>query len=167
MRGVGLGCPGRRLCGQRSERGATAGVSLAPSAVSAAGSRSVSPLTVPGPNYDGTGVWTLQEPCSPDCGLQLDLVQNARGDLTLRICDDCHVAILLRREGGRPKTGAISDYSASMTGLVGDPRECINMQGSAQIDSSSVPNTLAMSLTGQNWHGTACGPESGTGVFQK
>ena len=136
---------------------------LAPSAASAGASSAA----VTGPNFDGTGVWTIQPPCGTDCGVQLDLVQDARGDLSLRVCDDCHVDFRLRRLGGRPKTGGIAEYSASMTGLPGDARQCIDMRGSARIDSSVVPNTLTLTLTGQNWHGAGCGAESGTGVFQK
>jgi hypothetical protein len=123
-------------------------------------------------NYDGSGIWTQPE-CSFDDCYYLDLVQNARGDLTLRdgYCAsvDCHVSIVLRRVGGRPKDGGTSEYRATIEGLPGDERACINQEGSAYIDASSVPDTLTLTVTGVNWWGSdvGCLPETNTIVLQK
>jgi hypothetical protein len=123
-------------------------------------------------NYDGAGIWS-QPDCSFDDCYQLDLVQNPRGDLTLRdgFCEsvDCHVSIVLRRLGRRPKDGAASEYYATIKGLPGDERACINQEGSAYIDASSVPATLTVTVTGVNWWGpeVGCLPETNTIVLQK
>lgn len=122
-------------------------------------------------NYDGTGTWS-QPDCSHDC-FQLDLVQNHRGDLTLRdgFCEevDCHVEILFRRVGPRPKVGGAGEYEVSLTGLPGDERECINQTGVAQIDAASVPNIMTLTLSGVNWQGpdAGCQPEAGGAVFER
>ena len=155
-------------CGDAAPAGSLV-LGVGPSATQATAPDSISATGKP-VGYDGSGHWsgrsTFTLPYAWSEDFEVDFTQNHKGDLTASgPCGTSTCELHLKRQ--RP--GTIISYRVTLTATAGD-RSCIDVKGSAEIDTAT--NTLTASASGMNWYGDDTDPpgclyEEGTLVAHK